>query len=142
MKYCLKKMYRRILPISLIVISAGAAAHDAAHPDTRKKINEAVERFYEAKNRYRPSQPDLTTINEKVCVQASYPRDALLWQLEGTTVLSYQVNIDGRAINAEVSRSSGWAILDEAAINALSVCLFSPETLTAWQKKSYKFIIN
>ena len=66
----------------------------------------------------------------------------MLWELGGTTVLSFQVNIEGQAVNAEVSRSSGWAILDESALNALSACVFSPEAVSVWQKKSYQFLIN
>ncbi|MYN05442.1 TonB family protein [Pseudoduganella sp. DS3] len=142
MEYHLKQTSRKLFGTFLIAISTSAAAHDAAHPDTRKKINDAVDRFYEGKNRYRPSQPSLTTLSPTTCDQTTYPKDARMWELEGTTVLSYQVNINGRAVNAEVSRSSGWALLDESAINALSACVFSPEAVMAWQKKSYKFTIN
>lgn len=135
-------MSRQLTTIFLMAMSTCVAAHDAAHPDTRKKVNDAVERFYEAKNRYRPTQPSLATLSPEECVRAKYPRDALMWELEGNTILSYQVNSEGQAINAEVSRSSGWAILDEAALNALSTCRFAPDTESAWQKKSYKFTIG
>lgn len=142
MDYPLKQASRLLYATFLMATGVSAAAHDAAHPDTRKKVNDAVERFYEGKNRYRPSQPAVITPSPTACAQAAYPRDALLWELGGTTVLSYQVNIEGQAVNAEVSRSSGWAILDESALNALSACVFSPEAVPVWQKKSYQFTIN
>lgn len=142
MESTLKHAARRLLATSLIAISTGAAAHDAAHPDTRKKVNEAVDRYFESKNRYRPTQQSLTTLSPTACTQADYPKEARLWDMEGTTVLSFQVNTDGRAVNAEINRSSGWAILDESALNALSACVFRPEAVSTWQRRIFSFSIN
>lgn len=47
----------------------------------------------------------------------------------GTTVLSFEIGAEGgRAVNVRLRKSSGWALLDEAAFIALATCVFVPDT--------------
>ncbi len=58
-----------------------------------------------------------------------YPREALRKRLEGTVLLSVQVGADGSVLRVGVAQSSGHAILDDAAIEAVQRWRFSPALL-------------
>ena len=45
----------------------------------------------------------------------TYPREALLDNLEGTVLLKVLVDVDGKPLSVEIARSSGHRALDEAA---------------------------
>jgi len=128
---------------SISFLSFSASAHDAAAPDTAKKLHEAVERFYESKPASaRPKPAELAFSPQPSCFKPRYPRAARLYKLEGNVVLSFQVDAAGRPKNANVGRSTGWAILDQAAIEALSECVFDPDPEEAWQKRAYSFSMD
>jgi protein TonB len=48
-----------------------------------------------------------------------YPPEAVARGLEGETILMLRYGSDGALINAEIAKSSGHAILDEAALRAI-----------------------
>lgn len=56
-----------------------------------------------------------------------YPRAGLRDEMQGTAVLSYDVEA-GKPTKAKLVRSSGWAVLDEAALEALALCEFDAGT--------------
>lgn len=62
------------------------------------------------------------------CPKPEWPRDALRYELDGTTTLRYAVGEDGRATSAVVEKSSGWMALDVAALNNLAGCVFKAPT--------------
>ncbi|MGH8854937.1 MAG: energy transducer TonB [Telluria sp.] len=53
---------------------------------------------------------------------AIYPAEAMMYHLEGSTVLEFSLAADGAIVDIIVKRSSGWAMLDEAAVEALAGC--------------------
>lgn len=57
-----------------------------------------------------------------------YPASALSQGLEGTTLLSVYVGMNGAAEKVEVKTSSGLAALDEAAAKAVAQWKFNPAT--------------
>jgi len=57
-----------------------------------------------------------------------YPRAALRDHIQGLVVLQAQVGPDGRPTMVTVARSSGFPILDNAALDALRSCRFEPAT--------------
>ena len=59
-------------------------------------------------------------------VRPKYPRWASEQGLEGTVVVRMLVTEDGRVENAEVVRSSGYGLLDDAALSAVRSYLFRP----------------
>jgi TonB family protein len=63
----------------------------------------------------------------KPCAGAEYPPEARRYELEGITTLRFHLAPDGRVADVRVDKSSGWALLDEAAIRTIRACAFTPE---------------
>ncbi len=77
-----------------------------------------------------PQQSSNGLIREEIpagsrCVP-QYPPSALQQGLQGTTVTGFLIGADGSVKQSEVMQSSGYPILDQAAIQALSTCEFRP----------------
>ena len=60
------------------------------------------------------------------CAGAEYPPEARRYELEGITTLRFHLGPDGRVTDARVDKSSGWSLLDEAAIRTIQACSFTP----------------
>lgn len=60
------------------------------------------------------------------CTAPDWPREALRYEIEGTTTLEFRIGGDGQVRNAVVRASSGWAMLDQAALAGLARCRFKP----------------
>ncbi|MBD8530127.1 MULTISPECIES: M56 family metallopeptidase [unclassified Massilia] len=60
------------------------------------------------------------------CAKPEYTPDALARRAQGTTSLRFLVDTDGSVAEAQVSKSSGDASLDEAARAAIAKCRFTP----------------
>jgi TonB family protein len=72
--------------------------------------------------------PAPTTVKPpKTCPGPQYPREAIRYELEGITTLRFQLAPDGHVGEVQVAKSSGWALLDDAAIRTLQACGFPPE---------------
>ena len=81
------------------------------------------------------------------CKPPEYPSSAERMQQEGQVVLGYQIDPQGRVIDQRVDKSSGYAILDNAAAKALGRCRFVPATLngaaqTAWAQVRFTWKIS
>jgi TonB family protein len=77
----------------------------------------------QAKVRAAPATPPA----RKPCAGAEYPAEARRYELEGITTLRYRLAPDGRVKDVQVARSSGWKLLDDAAIRTIQACVFTPE---------------
>jgi TonB family protein len=64
----------------------------------------------------------------------AYPRDAIMRQLEGSTVIALVPAPDGSVAVAEVAQSSGSKSLDNAALDAAYMSTFRPYQLVPGQK--------
>lgn len=71
-----------------------------------------------------------------VCAKPEWPQEARRYELEGVTTLKFKIDPQGRPIEPAVARSSNWALLDQASIQALSTCVFPAETVQRVQGKS------
>jgi len=60
------------------------------------------------------------------CTVPDWPREAVRYEIEGTTTLQFQIGMDGAVREATVRQGSGWAILDRAALAGLARCRFKP----------------
>lgn len=60
------------------------------------------------------------------CAKPEYTADALARRAQGTTSLRFLIDTDGSVAEAQVSKSSGDASLDEAARAAIAKCRFTP----------------
>jgi len=66
------------------------------------------------------------TLSPESCVRPAYPREAIRYELEGITTLRFRLAPDGRVAGVQVAKSSGWAMLDEAVVQSLRACRFTP----------------
>ncbi len=57
-----------------------------------------------------------------------YPRTARVRRLEGMVEINVLVDSDGRVRELNLRRSSGFSVLDQAALNSVKVWLFEPGT--------------
>jgi len=71
------------------------------------------------------------------CTVPEWPREAVRYEIEGTTALQFQVGADGSVRNAEVKQGSGWSLLDQAALAGLARCRFKPGLAAAREGTVY-----
>jgi len=91
-----------------------------------------------------PAAPVRTgaVVNSANCEKPDYPSASRRLEEEGTVSLRFLVGVDGKVIQAEVEKSSGFRRLDEAARAGLAKCQFKPATLDgkpeqAWASMKY-----
>ncbi|MDQ1919020.1 energy transducer TonB [Massilia pseudoviolaceinigra] len=77
------------------------------------------------------------------CNPSGWTDEARRYELEGTTVLQYDVDDDGRPSSVRVTRGSGWKILDHMAIRAIESCRFEqtsdPQVVRAGLTQTYRW---
>lgn len=81
-------------------------------------------------------------VNSTNCEKPEYPSASRRLEEEGTVFLRFLVGADGKVVQAEVEKSSGYKRLDEAARAGLSRCQFKPATVDgkpeqAWASMKY-----
>jgi protein TonB len=81
-------------------------------------------------------------VNSANCEKPEYPSASRRLEEEGTVFLRFLVGADGKVIQSEVEKSSGYKRLDEAARAGLSRCQFKPATVDgkpeqAWASMKY-----
>lgn len=125
-----------------VAVSNAASAQETVHPETARMVKEAVEAYYETRPTLRPTAAWLASAPAPTCAKPRYPRAGLRDELEGTTVVRFDITGQGKPVNARVARSSGWAVLDEAALEALSMCQFPQQPDLKGQGLSYRFYLE
>ena len=60
------------------------------------------------------------------CPPPAWPREALRYELEGTTTAEVLIGDDGKAHGQRVYESSGWDLLDDATLSMMAACRFTP----------------
>jgi periplasmic protein TonB len=68
----------------------------------------------------------LATPLATACAQPEWSREALRYELEGTTTVTFDLDDAGKPQNARIARSSGWQVLDNMSTSALAGCRFDP----------------
>jgi protein TonB len=71
------------------------------------------------------------------CAEPQYPSASRRLEEEGTVVLRFLIDVDGRVVKSEVESSSGHARLDDAARQALGRCQFKPGTVDGKPEQSW-----
>jgi TonB family protein len=61
------------------------------------------------------------------CTTPEWPGEARRYEVDGITVVHFQIGADGNVDGAKVVRSSSWQLLDDAALRSLEQCKFKPE---------------
>ena len=58
------------------------------------------------------------------CTAPQWPAEARRYEVDGVTVLNFQIDAAGKISHPQVVRSSGWRLLDDAAVQSLVRCQF------------------
>jgi protein TonB len=74
---------------------------------------------------------------KRSCAEPEYPSASRRLEEEGTVVLRFLIDVDGRVVKSEIESSSSYARLDEAARNALGRCQFKPGTVDGKPEQSW-----
>jgi protein TonB len=74
------------------------------------------------------------------CAKPDYPSASRRMEEEGTVTLKFLIGVDGRVMQADIEKSSGFARLDEASRSALSKCQFRPGTVDGKPEQSWTTI--
>lgn len=82
------------------------------------------------------------SVSAAQCEKPDYPSASRRMEEEGTVSLRFLVGVDGKVIQSEIEKSSGFKRLDEAARAGLSKCRFQPATVDgrpeqAWASMKY-----
>lgn len=89
-----------------------------------------------------PSPPPVREPAAISCRTPAYPSEARRRRETGTVLLGLLVDVDGTVTDRRIEQSSGFGLLDEAALTALSRCKFTPGTVdgraqAAWARLRY-----
>jgi protein TonB len=89
-----------------------------------------------------PQQPPQQQLPGQDCASPVYPQEALQARMSGVSMMAFLVGSDGTVRESRLLKSSGYAILDQAADAALRLCRFKPalkngHTVAAWQPVQY-----
>jgi len=79
-------------------------------------------------------------VNAANCEKPEYPSASRRLEEEGTVHLRFLVGVDGKVIQSEVEKSSGFKRLDEAARAGLSRCQFRPATVDGKPEQAWASI--
>lgn len=79
-------------------------------------------------------------VNIAHCEKPEYPSASRRLEEEGTVSLRFLVGVDGKVVQSEVEKSSGFKRLDEAARAGLSKCQFRPATVDGKPEQAWTTI--
>jgi protein TonB len=90
----------------------------------------------------KPAAPARTTANVNMaqCEKPAYPSASRSMEEEGTVALRFLVGVDGKIVQSEIEKSSGYKRLDEAARAGLSKCQFKPATVDGKPEQAWTTI--
>ena len=90
-----------------------------------------------------PAKPLVRTsagVNIAQCEKPDYPPASRRMEEEGTVGLRFLVGVDGKVVQSEVAKSSGYKRLDEAARAGLAKCRFKPATVDGQPEQAWTTI--
>ncbi|HZV67267.1 MAG TPA: tetratricopeptide repeat protein, partial [Telluria sp.] len=81
------------------------------------------------------------------CAKPEWPKEALRKEQQGTVTLGFLIGPDGAVLNAEVRKSSGYLLLDQAALAGIRRCTFKPARVDgqpsqAWMQMQYMWTLD
>ncbi|RAU22399.1 energy transducer TonB [Paramagnetospirillum kuznetsovii] len=83
----------------------------------------------------------------RTCRPPQYPAVSRRNGESGAVTLKFLIDVDGSVLDSSVDASSGYSRLDEAAVQALSLCQFRPGTVDgrperSWARMRYVWKLN
>jgi protein TonB len=73
-----------------------------------------------------PRAPFEALVTPANCAQPQWPAEARRYEIEGATIIQFEIAKDGKVLHPAVMRGSGWKILDDAALRSIAQCGFQP----------------
>jgi protein TonB len=73
-----------------------------------------------------PQAPFSSLVSPAECTRPEWPQEARRYEIDGVTVVNFEIGADGHVVRPAVARSSGWTILDNAALKGIARCVFPP----------------
>lgn len=65
-------------------------------------------------------------VSPSSCTTPQWPQEARRYEVDGITLVHFQIGADGNIEDARVVKSSSWQLLDDAALSSLVRCKFKP----------------
>jgi TonB family protein len=72
---------------------------------------------------------DQAVVEPNTCQLPQYPKASLAREEQGKVTMHYRIAVDGSVLESKLLKSSGFPLLDTAAVNALALCKFKPKTV-------------
>ena len=107
------------LPVQAQPVEPPKAAEPPA-PQQPPRSNPAAESGYQSRAR------------AEIDKQKRYPEEAQQLGMSGSVLVSYTIARDGRLLRAEIAQSSGFRLLDQAALQAVQRTRFEAMPADAW----------
>lgn len=99
------------LALALVLLALWVVA-----PTTPKRPNRTLAKAFPAGLLQSPAS----------CTTPEWPNEARRYEIDGITVLNFGIDAGGNIEDARVEQSSGWQLLDAAAMRSLVKCKFKP----------------
>jgi TonB family protein len=71
-----------------------------------------------------PGQPPVPLRARATCVKPTYPEAARRRDQQGAVTMKFLIGVDGSVLDAKIAQSSGFPLLDEAALAGIAKCPF------------------
>jgi TonB family protein len=119
-----------------------------------KRIIDAREAYFQAHPEMRPEALAAAKAAagsnghpDSGCAKPIYPKESLRFEQQGKVELEFLIDTDGSVVDSRIKKSSGFPILDTAAIDGLSKCRFRAVTqddkpVRQWVKVAYVFSLE
>lgn len=137
-----------------LLLPLAAMAQQSVSPDLPQPGNATLDQFYkdhpDLRPTMRPQAPQRSAAPReagKPCAGPAYPREARRLGQKGAVELKFMVDADGAVTRAEVQKSSGYPLLDEAGLAAIRLCKFHPavkdgRVIDSWHEATYKWALD
>lgn len=87
------------------------------------------------------------TVRFTTCAKPVWPKEALRKEQTGTVTLSFLIDADGNVSDSKLVKSSGYELLDNAALEGIRKCRFNPalvdgKPVAVWQQMQYVWTLE
>ncbi len=94
------------------------------------------ERAGTVRNRDKPVSASSRPAARKPCARLAYPADSQRNGEQGTVHMSFLIDVDGTVLEKNVVKSSGFPDLDQATLDGIGACQFSPAVTNGKPERS------
>ncbi|SHG53442.1 energy transducer TonB [Massilia sp. CF038] len=141
--------------LTVLALGAGPAwAQQSVSPELPQPANPQLDQFYQDHPDLRPAMRGPAAQASaapraagKPCAGPAYPREARRLGQKGSVQLKFMIDTDGSVSEAEVEKSSGHPLLDNAGLAAIRLCKFQPalkdgRVIQSWHAVSYSWALD